>query len=120
MIVLAIVDDLLFQVRIQGVAASLGVKVRIAKTFAEAQAAWSDPAVVIVDLNVTSADPLEVVRALRAQRPAVPIIGYGSHVQAEWLAQARAAGCTTVLPRSAFVQQLPRLLAPSDIRSSPA
>ena len=112
MIVLAIVDDLLFQARIQAGAASRGAEVRIARTFAEAQVGWADPAVVIVDLNCTSADPLEVVRALRAQRPAVPIIGYGSHVQAERLAQARAAGCTTVLPRSVFVQQLPRLLAP--------
>ena len=113
MIVLAIVDDLLSQAKIQAVAVPLGVEVCIAKTFAQAQAAWSDPAVVVVDLNVTSADPLEMVRTLRAQRPAVPIIGYGSHVQAELLAQARAAGCTTVLPRSAFVQPLPRLLAPS-------
>ena len=112
MIVLAIVDDLLFQAKIQAVAAPLGVEVRIAKTFAQAQEAWADPAVVVVDLNFTSADPLEMVRTLRGQRPAVPIIGYGSHVQAELLAQARAAGCTTVLPRSAFVQQLPRLLAP--------
>jgi len=112
MIVLAIVDDLFFQASIQAVAVPLGVEVRIAKTFAQAQEAWSDPAVVVVDLNVVSTDPLEVVRALRVQRPAVPIIGYGSHVQAELLAQAQAAGCTTVLPRSAFVQQLPRLLAP--------
>ena len=114
MIVLAIVDDLLFQAKIQAVAAPLGVEVRIAKTFAQAQEAWADPAVVVVDLNFTSADPLEMVRTLRGQRPAVPIIGYGSHVQAELLAQARAAGCTTVLPRSAFVHQLPSLLAPAE------
>ena len=112
MIVLAILDDLFFQAKIQGAAASLGIDARIARTFAQAQEAWADPAVVVIDLNFTSADPLEVVRTLRMQRPAVPIIGYGSHVQAELLAQARAAGCTTVLPRSVFVQQLPRLLAP--------
>ena len=112
MMVLAIVEDLVFQARIEAAAASLGVEVRIAKTGAQAQAIWSDAAVVVVDLNLTSADALEAIRLLRAQRPAVRIIGYGSHVQAERLAQARAAGCTTVLPRSAFVQQLPRLLAP--------
>jgi len=112
MVVLAVVDDLVFQEKIWAAAAPLGVEVRIAKTVAQAQAAWADPAVAIVDLTCASADPLEVVRALRAQRPAVPIIGYGSHVETELLAQARAAGCTTVLPRSAFVQQLPRLLAP--------
>ena len=114
MIVLAILDDLVFQARIQAVAASLDAEVRLAKTLAHAQAAWSDPAVVVVDLHCTSADPLELIRRLRLQRPAVPIIGYGSHVQTELLAQARAAGCTTVLPRSAFAQQLPRLLAPVD------
>ena len=112
MSVLAIGDDLFFQAKIQAVAASIGVEVRIAKTFAQAQAAWADPAVVVVDLNFASADPLEIVRTLRAQRPTVPITGYGSHIQTELLTQARAAGCTTVLPRSAFVQQLPRLLAP--------
>ncbi len=95
MIVLAIVDDLVFQAKIQAAAVPLGVEVRIAKNFTQAQEAWADPAVVIVDLSL-----------------AVPIIGYGSHVQTELLAQARAAGCTTVLPRSAFAQQLPSLLAP--------
>ena len=81
MVVLAIADDLFFQARIQAAAAPLGgVEVRIAKTLAQAQAAWSDPAVVVVDLNVTSADPLAVVRALHAQRPTVPVIGYGPHV----------------------------------------
>ena len=120
MIVLAIVDDLMFQAKIQGAAAPVGVEVRIAKTLVQAQEASSEAAVVIVDLGLGSADPLEIIRTLRAQHPAVPIIGYGSHVETDLLAQARAAGCTTVLPRSAFVQQLPRLLAPSDIRSSPA
>jgi len=112
MIVLAIVDNLVFQAKIQAAAVPLGVEVRIAKNFTQAQEAWADPAVVIVDLSLASADPLELVRALRVQHPAVPIIGYGSHVQTELLAQARAAGCTKVLPRSAFAQQLPSLLAP--------
>ena len=108
---LAIVDDLLFQSKIQAAAALLGLEVRFTQALAQAQAAGPDPAVVVVDLNCASANPLEVIRALRMQCPAVPIIGFGSHVQAELLAQARAAGCTTVLPRSVFVQQLPRLLA---------
>lgn len=113
MSVLVIVDDLLFQTRIQATAASLGVDVRFAKTVARAQDVGADPATVIVDLNVTSVDPLEVIRLLRAQRPTVSIIDYGSHVQTELLAHAKAAGCTTVLPRSAFVQQLPHLLVSS-------
>ena len=111
MIVLALVDDVLFHAKIQAAAAPRGVEVRFAKTLAQAQDAGEAAAVVMVDLHLTSAEPLAVVRALRQQRPAVPIIGYGSHVHTELLAQARAAGCTSVLPRSAFVQQLPALFA---------
>ena len=114
MLVLAIVDDLFFQAKIETVAAPLGLQVRVAKTLAHAHAAWSKAAMVLVDLNFADADPLEMVRALRVQRPDVPIIGYGSHVQADLLAKARTVGCTTVLPRSAFVQQLPRLFARVD------
>jgi CheY-like chemotaxis protein len=39
------------------------------------------------------------------------IVGFFSHVHAERGRQARAAGCTDVLPRSAFVEELPGLLA---------
>ena len=114
MLILAMVDDLFFQAKIRAVAAPLGVEVRVATTLAQAQAAWPEAAVAVVDVNRAGADPLAVIRTLRGQRSAVPIIGYGSHVDAGLLAQARAAGCTTVLPRSAFVQQLPRLLVPGN------
>jgi DNA-binding NarL/FixJ family response regulator len=110
MILLAVVDDLVFQGKIEAAAGVRGVEMRIAKTLSQAQAAWADSAVAVIDLSMASADPLEVVRALRAQHPDARIIGYGSHVQTELLAQARAAGCSLVLPRSAFVQQLPDLL----------
>ncbi|MBI2174943.1 MAG: hypothetical protein HYU33_07085 [Candidatus Omnitrophica bacterium] len=110
MIVLAILDDLLFQTKIQVAAALLGIEVKIAKTLAQVQEAISDSSMTIVDLNLTYADPLDIVRTLRVQHPALTIIGYGSHVQAELLAQAKVAGCTIVLPRSALVQQLPYLL----------
>ena len=110
MLALVIADDLFFQAKIQGAATALGVEVRFVKDWAGAQEAWAQAGVGLVDLSLTSADPLAIIRTLRAQRPETPIIGYGSHVETELLNQARVAGCTTVLPRSAFVQQLPRLL----------
>jgi hypothetical protein len=41
---------------------------------------------------------------------AVHLVGFYSHVETERARAARAAGCRTVLPRSAFVQQLDDLL----------
>ena len=65
----------------------------------------------LIDLNLSSGDALAMVRALRQADPGMPVIGYCSHVQDDLKSQALAAGCTAVLPRSAFVQQLPELLS---------
>ena len=40
----------------------------------------------------------------------IPIVGFFSHVHVERADEARAAGCTWALPRSAFVRQLEGLL----------
>ena len=108
MTLIALVDDLLFQSKIRQTVGPLGVEVHFVKTPAEADARWSDSAVAVVDLHLAGTEPLAAIRAVRANHPAAPIIAYGSHVEAGLLAQARAAGCTTVLPRSAFIQYLSR------------
>ena len=38
------------------------------------------------------------------------MVAYGSHVDAAVLRAAREAGCDPVLPRSKFVEELPRAL----------
>lgn len=54
---------------------------------------------VVVDLGRPGV--LEVVGSLSA-----PVVGFASHVDAELLAAARAAGCDEVLPRSRFFASL--------------
>jgi hypothetical protein len=39
-----------------------------------------------------------------------PVFAFGSHVDVARLEDARAAGCTEVLPRSRFAATLPQLL----------
>lgn len=56
--------------------------------------------VVVVDLGVAGA--LDAVRALRSAGSTARIVAYGSHVERELLAEARAAGCDRVLARSVF------------------
>ena len=109
--ILAIVDDLFFRGKLEAAAAQLGVPLTIA---ADAHSVprdggpWSR---VLIDLHLSRGDVLAMIHALRAAHPGVPIVGYGSHVQQELQRHALEAGCTTVLARSAFVQQLAELLS---------
>lgn len=70
-------------------------------------AAAVDAALVVVDLARPG-----VLEALASGEIGAPIVGFGSHVDADLLAAARAAGCQRVLPRSRFFRELPQLLAP--------
>ncbi|MBI2104921.1 MAG: hypothetical protein HYT90_05005 [Candidatus Omnitrophica bacterium] len=107
--ILAIVDDLLFRGKLEAAAGQVGASLTIAADAEAAARGTEPPQRVLIDLNLRG-DALAMVRNLRAAYPAVPVVGYCSHVQQDLQRQALEAGCTTVLPRSAFVQQLGELL----------
>ena len=113
--VLAVVDDLMFSSKIRAVAERTGATVRFARSMgaALADARGEAPALVIVDLDRESIQPVGTIAAFKAD-PAlrtIRLVGYVSHVNAGRIAEARDAGCDTVLARSAFVNALPGLLA---------
>lgn len=64
----------------------------------------ADADVYVVDLSRPGV--LDAVPALAGSK----VIGFGSHVDTEVLRAARAAGCGTVLARSAFFTRLDELL----------
>lgn len=106
-------DDLIFTSRIAGTGRSLGLTVRQARSVAalEQLARELAPACVLLDLNHSGLDVPDLIVRLREACPRMPrLVGYGSHVDAASLKAARAAGCDVVLPRSAFVEQLPEQL----------
>jgi CheY-like chemotaxis protein len=111
--VLALIDDLFFQMKIAETAKHLGLEMKVAANGdALMKLMDSAPRLVIIDLNSRS-QPLEVVRRLREAQHAgarTRIVAFLSHVQRELAAQASAAGCDEVLPRSAFTQNLPAIL----------
>lgn len=109
--VLAFVDDLLFQSKIAETARQCGVAVKFVGSPATlaAEAVLHSAALVVVDLNARNG-PLEAIRDLQAASPGRQVIAFLSHVQVELAAQARASGCTEVLPRSKFTLLLPELL----------
>lgn len=112
--VLAVVDDLLFGVKISDAAKRLGLGFRFVKTAEEAWAgALAGPRLVILDLNIRSINPLALVERLKGD-PAtarVPIVAYLSHVQVEFRRKAEEAGCDRVLARSTFATKVLSILA---------
>ena len=106
---LLISDDLLDISRIAATARATGLSLLTARTGAAALelAATSPPAGVVVDLHNPGLDLPGLLAGLRAVCPAMPrVVAFGSHVDAERLRAARAAGCDRVMPRSQFVRDL--------------
>lgn len=113
--VLGLTADLVFASRIRAAATAVGATVHLTRSAEEllARARETAPRLVLIDLDARTADPVEAIRRLRAtpETAAVPIVAFGPHVSREAIAAARDAGATRVLARSAFVRELPALLA---------
>lgn len=105
----------MFSSKIKTTATQLGVPVAFARTSAGALTDMraTTPALVILDLNSTRTDPLGTVAAMKADPAlaAIPTVGFVSHVQTELIDQAREAGVSEVMARSAFTQRLPEIIA---------
>jgi CheY-like chemotaxis protein len=113
MIGLLLSDDLIFTSRVVGTGRDLGFTIAFAKT-PEALlnlARKNVPTCIIVDLANPGLQIDEFIADLKQLSPAPTVVAYGSHVDTATLKAARAAGCDYVMPRSQFVEALPRDLA---------
>lgn len=114
--ILVVADDLLFRSKISTAAKALGVIVKAATTpEAALERARADrPTLVLIDLDGQRPAPFEVLRRLGedAELRDIATVGFVSHVHADLVRQARALGIGEVMARSAFVAELPHLLAP--------
>ena len=108
--VVALMDDLLFQMKVAETAKHLGLELKVAAN-GDALLGLLEPApsLVIVDLNARS-QPLAAIERLRTANKDLKIVGFLSHVQRDLAAQAQAAGCSEVMPRSVFTQNLAAIL----------
>ena len=106
---LMLCDDLIFFSRVAGTARAAGLVVKQAKTPAALLdlARREPPGGVLLDLHADELDLPALLAELRAACPVMPkTVGFGSHVAADLLNAARAAGCDRVMPRSQFVKEL--------------
>jgi CheY-like chemotaxis protein len=108
--IVALVSDLIFQSKITGVAAHLGIRVQIVRSSPAALAAVSGAAGMLVDLSANEAETIDLITHVRQGNPFLPIVGFFPHVEADLARRARAAGATRVLPRSQFTENLAEIL----------
>jgi len=107
--ILAVVSDLMFQSRLREQARPLGYEITVAGSpQALRDGLDSSPALLVIDLHADGLDWRQAVEAARAY--SVPVLAFGRHTEAQLLRSAREAGCAAVVPRSTFVEELPRLI----------
>jgi CheY-like chemotaxis protein len=111
--VLCVVDDLMFSIKIKSAAKAVDASVyfeRNADLVIE-RVREKQPALVVFDLN-SRLRPLDAIAALKAdpELRRIPTLGYVSHVQTGVIEAARHAGIDQVLARSAFVERLAEIL----------
>ena len=121
--ILCVVDDLIFSVKISTAAKALGTSIYFERNPDSVlpRIREKQPALVILDLNSSKLRPMEVIAAMKAD-PAlrhIETLGYVAHVQSDVIAAARAAGIDEVLARSAFSDRLGQILTPTPARPGP-
>jgi PleD family two-component response regulator len=112
--ILAVVEDLLFTVKISDAAKRAGLDVEFLKSERDVidKATSEKPLLIILDLNFNAVQPLKLISKLKGngQMKQISLIGYLSHVQGELKQQAQEAGANIVMARSAFSQNLQQIL----------
>jgi PleD family two-component response regulator len=112
--ILAVVEDLLFTVKISDAAKRAGLEVEFVKSEQDVleKAAQEKPLLIILDLNFNAVQPLKLISKVKndGEMKQISVIGYLSHVQGELKQQAQEAGANIVMARSAFSQNLQQIL----------
>lgn len=108
--VAALPADLLFASRIRAAAEAAGARIDVARSpdALRARIRSAPPRRVLIDLDARAWDPVALIRELRQDRAAagIEVVAWVSHVRADAIEDARAAGADRVLARGAFARTL--------------
>lgn len=115
--IVCVVDDLIFSVKISTAAKRLGADIyferskdNVLQTVRNRQ-----PSLVIFDLNSGKLAPMDAIVAMKADSAlrSIRTLGYVSHVDTATIERARTAGIDQVMARSAFSDRLGEILTDS-------
>ncbi|HLB03171.1 MAG TPA: response regulator [Nitrospiria bacterium] len=104
---LAVVDDLLFHSKIQGLLSPHGYTVKVIPdpVAAADHARRQRPALVIIDLGLGHGDPFELIKVIKGEL-ALPVLAYTRHTDLTGMQKAMALGCDKVVARSEFFDNI--------------
>lgn len=112
--IVCVIDDLLFSIKISTAAKSLGVDLYFERSADSVVSTIREkrPSLVIFDLNGTRLRPMDAIAQLKsdAELKELRTLGYVAHVDTNAITAARAAGIDQVLARSAFASSLEQIL----------
>ena len=116
--IFAFVEDLFFMTKIMDTAKKLNVKVALVKELdymvigTVAVMVGLLAVFVVIVRSTKSGDPFFSKKgpSMPRKKKGTSILGFVSHVQGDLKMKAQEAGCDSVMPRSAFSQNLPSLL----------
>jgi CheY-like chemotaxis protein len=107
--IIAVVDDLMFQSRLEQPVRDLGYAFAAVDSEAELSAALErGAALAVIDLHVRGIEWQRAV-ALAKERD-LPVLAFGRHTEAQLLRDARDAGCDRVVARSQLVEEFAELV----------
>jgi DNA-binding response OmpR family regulator len=111
--ILFVSDDILFWSRVHALATSMSREVKRVGDEASMQAAFAEGGYtrVIADLGCRAVDLAAWAARWKSLSPAPVLIAFGSHVDEEGMAAARAAGFDHVMPNSRFSRSMREWLA---------
>jgi CheY-like chemotaxis protein len=112
--VLCVVDDLFFSIKIKTAAQLVNADVYFERTGDDTLEIIRQkrPHLVVFDLDSVKLRPIDTIAALKADPELrwTETLGFVSHVHADVIAAARAAGIDQVMARSAFADRLGAIL----------
>ncbi len=112
--IVCVVDDLIFSIKISTAAKRLGVDMYFERSRENVLQTIRDkqPSLVIFDLNSGRLAPIDAIATMKGDPALASIrtLGYVSHVDSDTIERARNAGIDQVLARSAFSDKLGEIL----------
>jgi len=112
--IVCVVDDLIFSIKIKTAAKHLGVDMYFERSKDNVLQTLKDkqPTLAIFDLNSARLAPLDAIASMKADPAlaAIKTLGFVSHVDSGTIDAAKKAGIDQVLARSAFANQLGDIL----------
>lgn len=107
-LIVAAIDDLMFQSKVRAIAQARGVEVPLrlfpAQIHEELMQSEAGEKIVVVDLEASGFDGIQLVHELKREHPDVRVVGFCHHMETDLIRRAKNARVDSVVTRAKFEQ----------------